>query len=138
MCAPVHPLCKDFNTTTGACLSCYPYYQLSGTRCEPIAQPDPYCLAYEGNACSSCSQGYYISNGKCQQINPSCRTSNSSTGECLSCYEGYVLRNAGCSRSDSNCRTFNAEERCEFCVEWFYPLNGICTPVSPLCKTYNR
>lgn len=52
-------------------------------------------------ACIKCSSGsFFGKNGKCTQIDPSCKTANLLTGACLECYNGYKLNAQGaCSKA---------------------------------------
>lgn len=92
-CKQANPLCKTFDQTTGACLTCYSGYVVQGTICVlgGATTLDVNCAAFNNGVCVKCSNNYYLnSQGVCKQFNTLCKTSNSSTGACLSCYPGYA------------------------------------------------
>lgn len=72
-CAPVNPLCKEFNPLTGACTACYTGYSISGTTCivggAYLEQPN--CKRFNGDTCLECYQRYYLNERSlCMQVNP--------------------------------------------------------------------
>lgn len=89
--------------------------------------------------CIECYQSYFLRNGTCNPVNTLCKTSNASSGECLSCYTGYSLKNGKCltTYADPNCAKYDQEGVCANCSAKYYMRDGLCTRVSPLCKTYN-
>lgn len=75
----------------------------------------------------------------CQGISPLCQTSDNTTGFCLTCYKGYTLSAGECllAYMDANCIRFDAKGQCVACSSRFFMKNGLCSPISPLCRTYN-
>jgi hypothetical protein len=138
-CVPVNPMCKSYDLRTGLCTDCYPGYMLSNGTCPPAPPKDPNCKVVTPQGCSECYQSYYVSNGNCLVINTLCKTSNGTTGECLSCYQGYSLRNGSCDSTlaDPNCAKYDSQGGCLTCSQKYYKMAGVCTRVSPLCKTYS-
>lgn len=70
-----------------------------------------------------------------------CNTYDPNFGNCLSCYPGYTLSNSQCIIAQQpsaalNCRNFS-NGVCVQCSNRFYNLNGVCTPVSDYCNTYD-
>ena len=65
---------------------------------DPFAGLDLNCRLYDSatfNKCLACSGGFFLNTlGKCEQVDPLCRTFNVKNGFCLSCYAGYNLDNA--------------------------------------------
>ena len=144
-CKRLNPLCKTSNLATGACLTCYPGYNLNQRtgQCEVFFK-DPNCLQFNlNNICMECANRFYLaSDNKCMPVNPLCKTSSPANGACLTCYPGYTLSGRDCvvgSERDANCQTFNGE-LCVKCYKNFY-LNsgsGKCMAVNPLCRTSNE
>lgn len=97
VCTKFNDLCKTSNKITGACLDCYQGYSLMNGDCviaqsSPSGNSDIYCIKTNGNQCVSCSSGFFLNqNGKCQQTDPLCKTTNQVNGICVECYQGYVL-----------------------------------------------
>lgn len=93
ICQPVNPNCDTYDTVTGGCLSCYPGFGLIENTCLPgivSSSFDPNCNTFNGSLCAKCSNGFFLNaQGKCQGVDPTCKTFNTSTGECLSCFSGY-------------------------------------------------
>lgn len=109
-CTPVNPQCKSYEMSSGMCTSCYPGYMLFNGTCPPAPPKDPNCKIVTPEGCTECYESYYLnSEAKCIQINPLCKSSNSSTGLCLSCFKGYSLRNGQCSQAfaDPNCAKYD-------------------------------
>ena len=84
ICQPVNPNCNTYDSKTGGCPSCYPGFGLIEDTCLPgivTSSFDPNCHKFEGDKCAKCSNGFYSnSNGKCQAVDPSCKTFNESNG----------------------------------------------------------
>ena len=134
--------CNRFNATNGRCVTCYLGYMISNGSCIPEGgQVDQFCRRFENNVCRECYSGYFIktTTGECIVINPFCRISNETTGDCLSCYQGYIVSEGKCvpTSVDPNCVRFDENQTCVRCSSRFFMRNGLCTPVSPLCRTFN-
>ena len=84
-------------------------------------------------------------NGVCVPVNDQCSTFDENTGDCLSCYLGYNLEGGKCIiqdltlvvPADKGCSDWNwANQICLTCSNhWFMNADGVCVPVSDLCKT---
>ena len=138
---PINPNCKNYSSD-GKCTDCYLGYSIIDGQCIINSfQKDSNCKTFKDLNCVECSQGYFlnITTKTCEQINQLCKASNSTTGACLSCYIGYSLFQGNCIAvsNDPNCIRFNAAGDCETCSTRFFKRDKTCTPISPLCKTYN-
>jgi len=99
-----NPLCRTYDTNTGACLTCYDgYYLYCGQCIEVVLTPDNtppsdlLCAKWNAGVCVQCARTAYFYNGACIQSNPQCRTFNASNGWCTACYTGYVLVKGNCN-----------------------------------------
>ena len=104
---------------------------------------DANCLNFSGNACVTCFQGYYVSEGKCKQVNPLCKTFDSNSGFCTSCYPGYAIAQGECQvnqAKDTNCKTSDSTNPsfCLQCYSGYISINGRCSVQNPLCKTIDN
>lgn len=76
--------------------------------------------------CTKCAKGYYVSlGGRCQEINPVCRTLDSTYKYCTSCYVGYLLNLRNCVQSSKivdhhNCTVYNTIGQCQQCPQRYY------------------
>jgi len=148
-CKQANPLCKTFDPSTGACLTCYSGYVIQGIICilGGSTNIDVNCAQFSttnSSLCVKCSNNYYINpKGVCAQFNTLCKTSNTTNGFCLSCYAGYSLQNGICAvgtgttvNSDPNCKSTDANGVCTGCYSSFYLSQGKCYRLDPLCKNY--
>lgn len=85
-----------------------------------------------------------MNQGVCLPVNNSCHTYDSTNGNCLSCFKGYSLVNSTCVRAadkpvtDAGCAKWVWDnDTCLECSPYWYFKGGICTQVSPYCKTYD-
>lgn len=118
---------------------------------------DPNCQRYSPTTgqCLLCADRFYLdSTGICSQIDPSCKTWQPNSGICQSCYTGYVPseanpktcvavpKNTTSQAGDpNNFRAFcvrRVNNICVQCLNRYFLLNGLCFPVSDLCRTYNQ
>lgn len=92
----LNPLCQASNLTNGQCTACYPGYMLSAGNCSIVIgndqqlqsttttvskQIDLFCINTTNNICTKCASGFYLnSSAICHQLDPLCKTPNSSTG----------------------------------------------------------
>lgn len=146
-CKQVSPLCKTFNPTNGACLSCFSGYIVLGVTCVVgnSSNSDSNCESLVNSVCQKCYSGYFLSSSNiCTQSNALCKTFDRSNGACLSCYPGYSLSAGNCvlgvsptASKDPNCKTSDASGVCTACYTGFYlTLQNNCLKLDPLCKTY--
>lgn len=143
VCTQSDPLCKTFDSTNGACTSCYNGYLLQGGACEQdkSGPADPLCAQWSGIVCQKCATFAYFNNGVCTQVSPQCRTFDSNNGACQSCYNGYLLQAGQCvldtsAPTDLLCAKWQGAV-CQQCSATAYFQNGVCTQSNPQCKTFN-
>jgi len=143
ICTAANPQCATYSMTTGACLTCYSGWAVSGTTCVALVTLNPWCLVFNGLVCTSCSAGYYIgTGGQCTAVNPQCATYSMTTGACLSCYAGYAISGTTCVVAPTPVPnpwcSAHSGTTCTSCYSPYYlGTGGICTPASASCKTYN-
>lgn len=90
LCVAQDYLCKLYHPITYECLLCYPGFMVgSEGKCGLITEPG--CLSWFNLSCEACSNGYYLSQGHCHQIDPLCSRFNYTSLKCSACYFGYVL-----------------------------------------------
>lgn len=149
VCTPVSNQCKTFDLS-GKCLSCYAGYNLVGGQCvlAPVQNPtDPGCGTWDWKnlKCIQCSNNWiFNNNGVCVPVSDQCNTYDLS-GKCLSCYVGYNLVGGKCvlapiqGPSDLGCATWDWKgQKCLVCSKNFvFNNNGVCTPVSSQCNTFD-
>ena len=131
-CQGQNPLCKTANARTGVCESCWMGYTLSQGNCvldQPTvggqAESDIYCIKIQGNSCIECSNGYYVgSTGKCEALDPHCKSHDLKSGACLTCYEGFILRSPKCVQlvvaQIPNCDNVTPAGMCTSCIEGYF------------------
>lgn len=145
VCTLISVFCNQYNSVTGACLSCYSGFKISGSQCiQDNSTTDQNCASWNGSICLQCAFGsYFDSSHVCQIVDPLCATFNNTNGFCLSCYSSYVLGNGKCLKDTNNtvndpfCANFQ-NGICISCSKGYYfYTDGKCTAVSPLCKTYD-
>ncbi len=146
LCVPINPLCNTYNSS-GACLSCYPGYAVSGTICiVSNKQSDPNCKSYTaGGSCASCYSGFYLNQAQslCVALSPLCKTHNLTNGFCTSCFPGYNLNsntgNCGLASLDNCQKNDPVTKLCVQCLSKFYlDSSSKCRQMNPLCKTANQ
>jgi hypothetical protein len=141
VCVPVNPNCKNYSND-GNCTDCYGGYAVSNGKCVIATSiTNPNCRRFVNQTCISCYSGYYVDQASniCTAISPLCRTSNPTTGVCLSCFNGFTLMNGACiaASKDPNCIQFNLSGQCINCSSRFFMKGTMCTPINPLCRTFN-
>ena len=159
VCTEVSALCATYETN-GLCASCYRGFNLNNGVCEPapIQGPsDAGCHTWNGDVCEACSQNFvFNANGVCVAVSDQCQTHDLTNGWCTSCYAGYALTEVldannnvidvtcnfapAAGPSDLGCKTWDAGVN-SVCVEcsanWYLDSNGVCQPVSDLCKSHD-
>ena len=146
-CKPVNPLCKTFDIANGACLSCYKGYVIKGDTCALASSGVTYpnCLRFDSQGkCKKCYTSFYVYGGVCKQINPLCKSANTTDGTCLTCYPGYSLSKGNCvipniyyqQTQDPYCVTFDSQ-KCVVCRKGYYVQNGYCATVDPQCQHFD-
>jgi hypothetical protein len=86
-----------YDTKSGACLSCYPGYNIAAGNC------------------------IISTTGATTSFDPNCKTTDSFK-VCQSCYEGYFLtQGKTCSKKDTLCKTYDANFACATCYDGYKP-----------------
>jgi hypothetical protein len=148
ICQPVNPNCNTYNSSTGGCLSCYSGFGLIEDTCLPgiVSNSfDPNCNTFNGSLCLKCSSGFFLNpSGKCQGVDPSCKSFDQNSGACLSCFAGYELTNGSCivgktQTTIPNCNqidlTTGSCAKCSF--GYFFDQQGNCQQADPNCKSFD-
>jgi hypothetical protein len=149
VCVPVSDQCKTFNTA-GNCVSCYVGYTIISGQCQlsPDQRPsDLGCATWNwtNKTCLQCSNNWvFNSQGVCTPVSDQCATFNLA-GNCVTCYKGYVLNAGRCdlapqeTNPDLGCATWDwVNKVCLGCSSnWVKNAQGVCTPVSDQCATFN-
>ena len=131
--------CQVYQTTSDACKSCIAGYYLD-TTCKEVTASIDQCKFYSDvTTCTTCNDGYYLSNNKCPKGEMVGCLVYSGQNTCTSCETGFFLVNGSCGRysPDLNCETFNASaDSCVDCPD-YYKLDGNnkCQEVLN-CKTF--
>ncbi|ELP88767.1 hypothetical protein EIN_450030, partial [Entamoeba invadens IP1] len=141
---------NNCNTTNGKCIKCkenYVFKLNDEMKCESCFSFDQNCLKCSEDferKCITCSNGYYLSGGKCVRCDSSCNFQcDKITGNCLNCSSGYVPSNPisktcqSCTSFDANCQTCSTqfERKCLICESSFYTsANGSCVKCDVTCN----
>jgi len=152
ICTKVNPLCGTYSMNSGKCYTCIAGYSMLNGSCFPWSLINPQCLSFDNSGiCLNCSSGYYIgTNSMCAQANSLCSTYDMSNGLCITCISGYAIQNGSClpqaihnyhlssAVPPTECLQFDNNGACLNCSSGYYiDSNSICTPVNPLCNTYD-
>ncbi len=90
-CQKINENCRTYNDFTGNCLTCYSGFSLKLGDCAKGSLQDG-CSQFDSNGkCNKCANGYYVSNGGCELIDPQCSNFNINNKNCEGCYAGYAL-----------------------------------------------
>ena len=54
------------------------------------------CVEFEGDQCLKCFNMFYVKDNTCQEVDPLCKTFDSSNGQCTTCYSLFTLRGGEC------------------------------------------
>lgn len=68
-----------------------------------------------------------------------CKSYQTADGLCTSCYPGYILLTGSCVIAPqvvNNCQKY-ASGICISCYSGYFLKLSVCSPLNPLCKTYN-
>jgi len=148
ICQPVNPNCNTYDSLNGACLTCYPGFGIIENTCLPgivSSNFDPNCNTFNGSACAKCSSGFFLNaQGKCQNVNPACKTYDNGNGLCTSCFSGYEVQNGNCAVSlnantIANCNQIDQlSGKCVKCsFGYYFDQNGNCKQADPNCKSFD-
>lgn len=149
LCVQASTTCNTFDPANGNCLTCFSGWILTNNStcvADPNSVRDPYCARFANGSCVSCSSGYYFNASKaCVQVDPFCKTFNSSALVCAKCYSGFALVGGVCSLGagsqpvlDVNCKLFDGSGVCLNCSKGFYfDSNKVCTQISGSCAVFD-
>jgi len=85
-CVDVSPLCRDFNSTTGGCVTCIDNYDLVPASATCSLRP------------LNCAARQYIRNGACVNFPLNCGNFDVPNQRCNTCNFGFYPNNGGCER----------------------------------------
>ena len=116
------------------CEQCFPGECLkSGSSCITTSLE---CLTCTSSyKCSSCMNGYYLTNSKCLKCNSNCKTCSNSDKYCLSCKDGYYLDSHSCVECQSLCEKCYNATTCKSCKDNSFLYTGKCFQCNVNCKT---
>ena len=99
------------------CSSCEDHYYLNWYKsCDECYSVCKTCKD-SPDECTSCYDGYYLSNKKCLKCNSNCKACSNSANHCLSCDKGYYLISGNkCNKCPNTCNTCNNENKCLTCL----------------------
>ncbi len=108
---------------------------MRGGQCLKVAG----CLKLlNSGVCTSSTNGYYLTQGRCVQCDASCDTCNDNTF-CLTCKQGYYnstnVNYAFCSACPVGCQTCTSAGSCQSCVREYYLSGAACVACSANCLT---
>ena len=146
-CREVNPLCKGYNSSNGACTSCYVGYIVEGQSCVIATNTDIYCRTYSQSnpfLCEQCYGGFFLLGGKCTVRDDQCANYSQEQARCISCYQGYTLLpdTYSCVVSSSVPTNLNClqvqNSRCVKCVNGYFlnATSSLCQVVDPQCRTH--
>lgn len=113
---------------------------MSSNNTNNTSDVDPYCLKLVDNKCTTCANGYFVSNttGKCTPLNSNCLVVDVRTGLCTKCLPSLLLLNGTCVYPIENCVKYSVNYTCIQCSSSGYQLkNGICNNKDLTCAEYN-
>lgn len=124
-------------------MTCIIRYVLIAGKCTKVSD---LCQTWDSAAlCTSCYNGYYLSNGVCSAGQPSTDTgclTYDANGNCIACANRYVFQNGVCIKVSDTCQTWDSTGACTSCYSGWSLSNGVCSYNSPssqsdpLCVTY--
>lgn len=160
----VSPLCDQYDTTTGHCITCKSsFYSVRNGECVQVISP-----------LAGCQERQNMGFGECANVTLNCKTFNLVTGDCDACNPGYYIDYTGvcvenvvcgsnqwsvngeCLGMPDNCVSVNALGFCTSCINGSYRIidgqcvyfktclprqflstTGSCVYVSPDCDSFN-
>ena len=154
-CLPVSDLCHTWDDATGECVTCYYGSIVEDGECVAhtstaiVPESNLLCKTWVGETCKACSdRSFFNEDGLCVSVSSQCNTFDKASGNCLTCFAGYDLFEGDCVYSPDNtmsppdlgCGTWDWKNlKCLACSNrWAFNDQGICVPVSDLCKEHNE
>ena len=151
LCLPVSPICKDYNTTTGACITCIDGFAMTSGTCQPsfsmipVSKNQANCATFNNvsQACEKCNDGFVLLAGACLTSVANCDVYQAD-GKCAKCLAGYTINGALCAKIqivtyviDANCKV-NDGFKCTQCNDgYMLTIQYTCVKTSPLCSVYS-
>lgn len=124
-----------FKTGCEKCQSGYfqrtDYFSLNKYICERCSSDCTFC--HNSNACVTCSEGFYLQEGRCLKCSDGCATCVDGI-RCQKCKAQYYLKNDVCATCTAGCDLCNNSQSCVNCSKAFFKSEGEkCTACIPGC-----
>ena len=109
--------CVRLEEDSSKCEECDEYYHVKD---DGECEKNPDHCRYYGNACYSCEEGYYLSDGECQTVTKveHCEKYDGVENKCYSCAPSYYLDENECkivANPIPNCVYYSDADHCEEC-----------------------
>ena len=150
VCVEVQGTCQQFNSKEGICEKCYEGYAVVDGKCAKVDRTSNNnlgCALWKDGLCTQCSKRWFFNADKvCAPISDLCSEWNAD-GTCSACYYGYIVSKGACVENNdvsvvpnSNllCRTWSGKTCTECADRTYFNKNGLCTPVSAQCNTFDK
>ncbi|ELP85999.1 protein kinase domain containing protein, partial [Entamoeba invadens IP1] len=110
------------------------YYKNNNNMCKQCPYNCDKCS--NGDTCTKCTIGYYLTKGSCIACPSNCN-SCSSTTKCTICNDGYLLNleTKQCDQCDVNCNACKSGGGCLECKPSYYLMESECVSCPISCKT---
>ena len=139
------PNCYSWDYSKNKCTQCaYRYYFNANGVCTPVSD---YCREWNPStgACTSCYQGFSLSNGACApsmksgSLDPNCYSWDYSQNKCSQCaYRYFFGANGVCEKVSDNCREWNPSTGvCTSCYQGYQLDRGDCSLAPPSMRSGN-
>ena len=90
----------------------------------------------DGCKCSSCNDGFYLSNYQCLQCDSNCATCYGIATNCTSCNNGlYLNSEKSCDNCTIPCKTCSSKTICNSCIENYFLVSDNCYQCNINCKS---
>lgn len=127
--------CSQISGTAFVCSECMTanYVFLKGGQC---IKSDGCLSIADTGVCTSCENGYYLMQGKCEACHPTCKTCRDYT-LCTSCNPGYFnstnIHLSYCTACSLGCKACTSATSCQSCNEGYLLGAGACTACAANC-----
>ncbi|EWS76001.1 zinc finger lsd1 subclass family protein (macronuclear) [Tetrahymena thermophila SB210] len=135
----------EYFYSNNTCDTCKEEYQIDGILCKNCKQNCLKCSSKD--ACSQCTNRYFLKSGNCEACNPSlncltCSDQLSCTsctkdkyinpdGQCDFCREGYFIENQFCKKCSDNCQKCSSVSQCIQCSQGYFLKGNVCKQCTP-------
>ena len=126
--------CTTWNWASNVCTACSKNWVFNSNKV--CVQVNSLCQSYDNTgACTSCYQGYDLSNGECvlslsnnaKPVDSGCSNWDWNSQVCLACSKNWVFNNNGvCVPVSDQCSTSDSNGLCTSCYQGYDLKNGIC------------